>query len=65
MPVEFISRALATVYDARLDLRKPSHLLIVGDVRVPHVTIRYEAIGASARLTIDAAPRVQHGVAGR
>ncbi len=57
VPVEFISRALTGVYDTRLDLRKSSHLLIVGDLRVPRVTIRYEAIGAAARLTIDATPR--------
>jgi N-acetylmuramoyl-L-alanine amidase len=57
VPVEFISRALTTVYDTRLDLRKPSHLLVVGDLRVSRVTIRYEALGTGARLTIDAAPR--------
>ena len=57
VPVEFISRALASIHDTKLDLRKPSHLLIVGDVRVPRVTVRYEAIGTGVRLTIDAAPR--------
>ena len=66
VPVEFISRALALVYDAQLDLRKPSHLLIVGDLRVPRVTIRYEALGTAARLTIDATPRAaQRGDAGQ
>src|SRR5262249_45221059 len=57
VPVGFISRALAPVYDARIELRKPPHLLLVGDVRVPLVTVRYDPLGASARLTIDAAPR--------
>ena len=57
VPVEFVSRALAPIYDTRLELRKPSHLLIVGDLRVPRVTLRYEPLGAAARLTIDAAPR--------
>jgi N-acetylmuramoyl-L-alanine amidase len=57
VPVEFISRALALVYDARLDLRKPSHLLIAGDLRVPRITVRYDPLGASGRLTIDATPR--------
>jgi N-acetylmuramoyl-L-alanine amidase len=56
VPVEFISRALALVYDVRLDLRKPSRLLVVGDVRVPRITVRYEPLGATGRLTIDAAP---------
>src|SRR2546423_1409296 len=57
VPVEFINRALALVYDGRLDLRRPSHLLVVGDLRVPRVTIRNEPLGAAARLTIDATPR--------
>jgi N-acetylmuramoyl-L-alanine amidase len=62
VPVEFISRALAPVYDVRLDLRKPSHLLIVGDLRVPRLTAKYEAVGGGARLTIDAAPRTTNTV---
>jgi N-acetylmuramoyl-L-alanine amidase len=57
VPVEFISRALSLIYDARLDLRKPSRLLVIGDMRVPRITIRYEPLGAAARLTIDATPR--------
>jgi N-acetylmuramoyl-L-alanine amidase len=57
VPVEFISRALATVYDVKLDLRKPSRLLIVGDLRVPRIQLRYDAVGATGRLTIDATPR--------
>jgi len=55
--VEFTSRALGLIYDARLDLRKPSRLLIVGDLRVPRITARYEALGTAGRLTIDATPR--------
>jgi len=62
VPVEFISRALSAVYDAKLELRKPSHLLIAGDVRVPRVLIRYEIAGNGARLTIDATPRANSTV---
>ena len=62
VPVEFIGRALAPIYDTRLELRKPSHLLIVGDVRVPRITLRYEPLGTAARLTIDAAPRTSSTV---
>ena len=57
VPVEFINRALALVYDSRLELRKPSHLVIVGDIRVPRVTVRYDLVAPGARLTIDATPR--------
>jgi N-acetylmuramoyl-L-alanine amidase len=62
VPVEFISRALTLVYDARLDLRKLSHLLIVGDLRVPKILVRYDSLGAAGRLTIDATPRASNAV---
>jgi hypothetical protein len=57
VPVDFISRALLPIYDQRLELRRPSRLLIVGDVRVPRVTIRQEQIGNGARVTIESTPR--------
>jgi N-acetylmuramoyl-L-alanine amidase len=57
VPVDFISRALLPIYDQRLELRRPSRLLIVGDLRVPRVTIRQEQIGAGARVTIESTPR--------
>jgi N-acetylmuramoyl-L-alanine amidase len=57
VPVEFISRALSLIYDTRLDLRKPSHLLVIGDLRVPRITVRYDPLGNAGRLTIDATPR--------
>ena len=63
VPVEFISRALAPIYDSRLDLRKPSRLLIVGDLRVPRLAVRYDPLGTAGRLTIDATPRAATSVA--
>lgn len=57
VPVEFISRALSLIYDSRLDLRKPSRLLVIGELRVPRITVRYDPLGGSGRLTIDATPR--------
>jgi len=59
VPVDFIGRALPSVSDSRIALRRPSRLVIVGDLRVPRVQVRYETSGAtSGRLTIDATPRV-------
>jgi len=62
VPVEFISRAFALVSDVRIELRKPSHLLIVGDLRVPRIRVTYEPLGAAARLTVDATPRANSTV---
>lgn len=58
VPVEFIPRALAPIYDVRLELRRPSRLLLVGDVRVPRVTMRMDAPGPPTRATIEIAPSV-------
>jgi N-acetylmuramoyl-L-alanine amidase len=58
VPVDFVARALALVYDSKISLRRPSHLIIVGDLRVPRVQVRYDAITATnGRLTVDATPR--------
>jgi N-acetylmuramoyl-L-alanine amidase len=61
VPVEIINRALTLIYDSRLDLRKPSRLLIVGDWRVPRVTMRLEG-GDMPRIVVDAAPRTDSTV---
>jgi N-acetylmuramoyl-L-alanine amidase len=57
VPVEFISRALAPVYDVRLDFRPASRLLVVGDLRVPRVTAQYDAGPSSLRVTLEITPR--------
>jgi N-acetylmuramoyl-L-alanine amidase len=59
--VEFINRALSLIYDTRLELRKPSHLVIVGDLRVPRVSVRLES-SDPVRLIIDASPRTNSTV---
>ena len=55
-------RALAPSLGTRLELRKPSRLIVVGDVRVPRVAGRIEPLGALARLTLDVAPATPHTV---
>lgn len=63
VPVDFIGRALALVYDSKVTLRRPSRLVIVGDLRVPRVQVRYEgptpgaSQAAAARVIVDATPR--------
>lgn len=56
VPVDFISRAIAPIYDGRVELRRASHLLIVGDLRVPRVTITAEALASGYKLILDATP---------
>jgi N-acetylmuramoyl-L-alanine amidase len=56
VPVEFLPRALGPIYDQRIDLRRASRLLIVGDATVPRVTARLEAVGPPTRATIEISP---------
>ena len=56
VPVELLPRALAPLLDARIDLRRPSRLLIVGDVTVPRVTARIDAAGPPTRATVEISP---------
>jgi N-acetylmuramoyl-L-alanine amidase len=64
VPVDFVSRVLGPVAPTRVDLRKPSRLLLVGDVRMPRVAARVDAIGGSqTRVTLDVAPPTPHTVA--
>jgi N-acetylmuramoyl-L-alanine amidase len=60
--LDFISRALAPIYDTPLDLRRPSRLLVVGNLRVPRIAVRYEDQPTGGRVTIDTTPRTTETV---
>src|SRR4051794_37549532 len=62
VPVDFVSRALGPALGGRVDLRKPSRLIIAGDPRAPLIVGRMEALGSLARLTFDIAPATPHTV---
>lgn len=62
VPVEFIARALAPAADPKIELRKASRLVIVGDIVVPRLIVRHEAPGTQGRVTIDISPPVPHSV---
>lgn len=62
VPVDFISRALAPIAGTPIELRKASRLIVTGDLRMPRVAGRIEALGSLARLTIDITPATRHTV---
>lgn len=63
VPVDFVSRALAPLLGAPLELRKPARLIIAGGFRMPRIAGRVEPLGSLARLTLDIAPATPHSVA--
>ena len=62
VPVDFVPRAIAPVLGSRVELRKPSRLILLGDIRAPRVAGRIEPLGSLARLTLDVAPATAHTV---
>lgn len=60
VPVDFVSRALAPVAGTRLELRKPSRLVLLGDIRMPRVAGRIDPSNALARITFDVSPPTPH-----
>lgn len=56
------TKALSLAADTRVDVRRPSRLVLIGDVRVPRVTIRHEAAGAGTRVNLDMVPRTAYTV---
>ena len=62
VPVDFVSRALVPIHSTRLELRKPSRLLLVGDIRMPRVAARVEPLGSITRVTLEVAPPTPHTV---
>lgn len=57
VPVDFLNRALGLVYDAPLDVRRGSRMVVIGDARVPRVTARYEVSANLVRATFDVQPK--------
>jgi N-acetylmuramoyl-L-alanine amidase len=62
VPVDFVPRALAPTLGSRLELRKPSRLMLVGDVRVPRISGTLEPQGSLVRITLDVAPATPHAI---
>lgn len=62
VPVDFVTRALGPALTTRVELRKPSRLLLIGDVRAPRVVGRMDPLGSATRLTLDIAPATPHTI---
>jgi N-acetylmuramoyl-L-alanine amidase len=56
VPIEFLSVALASIYDQRIELRRASRLVVVGDVKLPRVTTNIDFAGPPTRASIEISP---------
>jgi N-acetylmuramoyl-L-alanine amidase len=62
LPIDFVPRALSPALGTRLELRRPSRLIVAGDLRVPRITARLEPAGVNTRLTFEILPATPHTV---
>jgi N-acetylmuramoyl-L-alanine amidase len=56
LPLDFLQRALGPALETRIELRRASRVLVIGDVRVPRVTARIDQAPASATVVFDITP---------
>ncbi|HYN07200.1 MAG TPA: N-acetylmuramoyl-L-alanine amidase [Vicinamibacterales bacterium] len=62
VPVDFLSAALGPALGVRIEVRRTGRVILVGDARVPQVSVRFERAASSGRLTIDIQPPTPHRV---
>jgi N-acetylmuramoyl-L-alanine amidase len=62
VPIDFLRVAVGPALGTRIDVRRPRHLVLVGDVRLPQVTSHFEPQGSGGRLLIDIQPATPHQV---
>jgi N-acetylmuramoyl-L-alanine amidase len=62
VPTDAVSRTLGPVSGVRIDLRKASRLIVLGDLRVPRITVQQEPGGPPTRLSIDITPRAAYTI---
>ena len=62
VPADFVSRALPLIADTKVELRRSSRMILVGEVRVPRITARLEQAGAATRVTLDLSPGAPYAV---
>lgn len=56
VPVEFIRQALGPALGVPVEIRRLTHTILVGDVRVPRVSGRFERQGPNGRVVLDVEP---------
>lgn len=62
VPLDFVNRALPSVAGRPVELRLASRLLLVGNVRIPRLAIRYGPRGEGGRLSLEVTPETPYEV---
>jgi N-acetylmuramoyl-L-alanine amidase len=59
VPADFLPRALSSALGTRLDLRRNSRLLVVGEMRVPRIVARVDAGSTNVAVTFEVTPNTE------
>ena len=62
VPIDFIPRVLGLVHDETVELRRRSGLVVIGDIRVPQVVVRYQRTGPQSRLRLMITPATTYDI---
>jgi N-acetylmuramoyl-L-alanine amidase len=62
VPIDFVRQALGPALSLRVEVRRSSRIVLVGDVRVPQINGRFERQAGGVRLTLEAQPTTPHRV---
>lgn len=62
VPIDFIRQAVGPALGLRVEIRRASHVVLTGDIRLPEVAVRSERSASGARLTLEVQPATPHGV---
>ncbi|MEO8070376.1 MAG: N-acetylmuramoyl-L-alanine amidase [Acidobacteriota bacterium] len=62
VPVDFLRQALGPALNQRVEVRRASHVILMGDLRLPEISGRFERQTSGGRLTLEITPATPHRV---
>jgi N-acetylmuramoyl-L-alanine amidase len=62
VPPDAVSRALAPIAGVRTDVRRASRLIVLGDLRLPRITVQQDPGGPPTRIAVEMAPRTAYTI---
>ena len=60
VPVDFLSRVLGPSLNMKIDVRRATRTIVVGDVRVPQVQVKLDRQQANASISVEVQPPTPH-----
>ena len=62
VPIDFLTRILGPSLNMKIDVRRATRTIVVGDVRVPQIQVKLDRQQANASISVDVQPPTPHRV---